>query len=83
MRSRSAGVASIGHQVVVVQVHAPRADFAEQRGGIDRDRAPVADDVAERIAAAVADGPEAKREFVLGTRGVRRSFMDSVRYALS
>jgi hypothetical protein len=47
------------HQIVVVQVHAPRTDVAEHGdriGGRER----VAHRVAERIAAAVADGPEAE-----------------------
>jgi hypothetical protein len=60
------------HQIVVVEVYAPRADLAEHRHSIDR-RERVAHDVAERIAAAVADGPEAERELVFRSRciGVR------------
>ena len=55
-----------------MQVHAPRADLAKHRDGVHR-REGLADGFAERIAAAIADGPQAKREFVLRTRGVRVS----------
>ena len=59
------------HQVVVVQVHAPRADLAEHGGGVvGRQRR--ADDVAEGIAAAVADRPEAEGKLVLGFRDRKR-----------
>ena len=45
-----------GDEIVVVQVDAPRTDLGEHRDRVDRrERRP--DDVAERIAAAVADGP--------------------------
>ena len=47
-----------------MQVHAPGADFAESGDDVDR-RKGVANGVAERIAAAVAEGPEAESEFVL------------------
>ena len=56
-----------GHEIVVVEIDAPRANFCEQRNRIGwRERRP--DDVAERIAAAIADRPEAERELVLGAR---------------
>ena len=51
------------HEIVVVEVHAPCADFAQERGGVDR-RESGADSVAEGIAAAIADGPETERELV-------------------
>ena len=57
------------HEIVVVQVDAPRADLAEHRHGVDR-RQRRRDRVAERIAAAVADGPETEGELVFGTRRV-------------
>ena len=55
-----------GHEVVVVQVDAPgadarRASSPRRPGGSD-----VADRLAERVAAAVGDGPEAEGELVLG-----------------
>jgi len=40
-----------------VQVDAPRADFPEHRDGGGR-RERVAHDIAERIAAPIADGPQ-------------------------
>ena len=51
------------HEIVVVEVHAPCADLAQERGGVDR-RERRADGVAEGIAAAIADGPETERELV-------------------
>ena len=57
------------HEVVVVQVDAPRADLGQQRDRIDR-RQRIAHDVAERIAAAIADGPQAERELVFRPRCV-------------
>ena len=57
------------HEIVVVQVDAPGADLAEQRHGVDgRQRRPHG--IAERVAAAVADGPEAERELVLRARRI-------------
>src|ERR1051325_6715450 len=53
-----------GHEIGGAGVDAPRADLGQQRAGADR-RQWIADDVAERIAAAVADGPETERELVL------------------
>ena len=44
------------HEVVVVKVHAPRADFGEQAHDFDR-RQRCAHRRAERVAARVADGP--------------------------
>ena len=61
------------HEIVVVQVHSPRACLREQRDGIVG-RKRLANGVAERIAAAVADGPEAEGELV------RRRRMEYVRH---
>ena len=36
MRSRSAGVASIGHEIVVVEVDAPRANLGQEMHDLDR-----------------------------------------------
>ena len=58
-----------GHEVVVVEVHAPGADLAEQRYELDRGQ-PRPDRLAERVAAGVADRPQAERELVLRTRSV-------------
>ena len=53
------------HEVVVVEVDAPRAELGEAVHGRHRiERRPH--ELAERIAAAVADGPETEREFVCG-----------------
>ena len=53
------------HEVVVVEIHAVRAELAELLDDVDgRDRR--AHRIAERIAADVADGPEAEGEVVLG-----------------
>ncbi len=65
MDSASAGVASIGNQVIVVEVDAVRADFAEQvdqfsRGLVRAHRRP------EWVCATVADRPQAEGEFVFG-----------------
>ena len=50
-------------EIVVVEVDAPGAELAQALDGDDRiDLRP--DDLAERIATAVADGPEAKGELV-------------------
>jgi hypothetical protein len=54
-----------GHQVVVVQVHAPGADIGQQLHGVDR-RQDGTDFGAERIAAAVGDGPQAEGELCSG-----------------
>ena len=66
MRSRSCGSGVDRHEVVVVEVDAPGADLAEHRDGIHR-RQRRTHRFTKRIAAAVADGPETKREFVLRT----------------
>ena len=58
-----------GHQVVVVEVHAPRADFGQHLDRVDR-RQRRTHLGAERIAAAVADGPETEGELVFGEGGV-------------
>jgi hypothetical protein len=58
-----------GHQVVVVEVHAVGADLREQVDDVNR-RQCRADGIPERIAAAVADGPEPERELVFGPGGV-------------
>jgi hypothetical protein len=55
-----------GHEVVVVEVDAPCAHLGEQAHDLDR-RARRPDEVAERIAPAMADGPETEGELVLGT----------------
>ena len=57
------------HEVVVVEVHAVRAELGEAVHGVDRieRRARL---VAERVATAVADRPEAEREVVVGRRCV-------------
>ena len=47
------------HQIVVVQVDAPRTDFPEHGDGVGR-REGIAHGVAEGIAAAVADGPQSE-----------------------
>ena len=52
-----------------MEVDAPRADVTEQRGGIHR-RKNVAHLDAERIAPAIADGPQAEGKLVFGTRCV-------------
>jgi hypothetical protein len=57
------------HEVVVVEVDPPRADFGKQGDRIVRRQA-AADDVAERVAPLVAHGPEAERELVFGPRFV-------------
>ena len=54
-----------GNEIVVVQIHAVGADLAEHgRNVVGRNCR--ADEIAEGIAAAIADGPQAEGEFVLG-----------------
>ena len=56
-------------EIVVVEIDAPGADFAEQRHCVvGRERR--AHDIAEGVSPAIADGPQTKRELVLGTRRV-------------
>ena len=57
-----------GDQVVVVEVDAVRADFAEQVDDLHGGDG-FADGPAERVAAGVADGPEAEGEFHFGVGG--------------
>ncbi len=57
------------NEIVVVQVHTPRANLGEHGNGIVW-REGGADDVAKRIAAAIADGPESEGELVLGEGSV-------------
>ena len=64
-----------GHQIVVVQVHAPGADLGEQLHGVDR-RQGGTDFGAERIAAAVGDGPQAEGELVFGAGDVRSGLIE-------
>ena len=67
--SRSAAVRPGRDQVVVVEVHAVRAEVGEPLHGLDRvERRPGL--VAERVAAPVPDRPEPEREVVLGCRFV-------------
>jgi hypothetical protein len=54
-------------EIVVVQVHAPRTDFGQQLHELHGSEH-VADRVAERVEARVADRPQAEREAVLGLR---------------
>ena len=57
------------HQIVVVEIDAPGAELAQAFDGNDRvDRRP--DDLAEGVATAVADGPEAEGELVRSGGGV-------------
>jgi hypothetical protein len=56
-------------EVVVVKVDAPGARLREHRDGVNRPQR-VADGVSERVAPAVADGPQAERESVFRTRRV-------------
>ena len=63
MRSRSAGVASMGTKIVVVEIHAPRANFTEQANKF-RGRKNGANGFAKRVAAGIADGPQSERKFV-------------------
>src|SRR6188474_2068132 len=67
-----------GHQIVVVEVHTPCPYLGQQRDGVDR-RQRIAHNVAEGIAAAVADGPKTERKLVLwaGRELVRHEFSDS------
>ena len=58
-------------QVVVVKVDAIGADFAEQIADLRR-RELLAHRPAERVAADVADRPEAEGEFQLGIKGRSR-----------
>ena len=62
------------HEVVVVEVDPPRADLGELRDGAVGVRG-GARRVAERVAAGVADRPEAEAELVggLGSVGVQGS----------
>ncbi len=53
------------HEVVVVEVHAPRADFGQQMNNLDGGQR-FADGLAKGIGARTADGPQAKGKFVLG-----------------
>ena len=64
--SRSAGRRAGRHEVVVVEADAVRADVGEVVHRVDRvERRPRL--VAERVAAAVADGPQAEGEVVVGS----------------
>ena len=54
-----------GDQIVVVEVDPPRADFGQQVNDLHR-RNCIAHGFAEGIPARIADGPQAKGEFVLG-----------------
>ena len=61
IRSRSAAERPVGDEVVVVQAHSPGAGVGELVDGVDR-VAQRAGRLAERVAARVADGPQAERE---------------------
>src|SRR5262249_1809605 len=58
------------HEIVVVKIHAHGAYFGQQADQLDwRHRGP--DGLSERVAPAIADRPQAEREFMLGARCVR------------
>jgi hypothetical protein len=61
---------------VALEVHAVRADLAEQVEDL-ADADPLARRLAEWVAADVADGPEAERELQLGIGGVIRHVIPS------
>ena len=62
-----AGRSVDGYQIVVVKIHAVRAHFAKHcRNLVWAQCRPH--EIAERIAAAISDSPQAECEFVLGFR---------------
>ena len=69
MRSRSAGVASIGTRSLSCRF-TPQAPTSASIATASTGGSGRADDVAERIAAAIADGPQTEGELVLRPRGV-------------
>ena len=54
-----------GHEIVVMKIDAPSADFRKHSDDIDR-RNHGTNEISKRIAAAVTDGPQAERKFMFG-----------------
>jgi hypothetical protein len=68
----------VGDQVVVVEAHSVGSELGQTMDGVDGVECGP-DHVSERIAAGVADGPEAEGEVVLGARRVGIGHGDSSR----